>query len=285
MFANFQKAIANRVIHKSSRGIILKGQFVRLNPLEFANYEDNLVNTLMANYRHQRLDETLEYCNQALVQVERERKDGQEFVFAKLLQKYRDDLPKHFKDQTISIISYNQVNPKSLPIEPATNLLYLIAKYDQRNPEAEAALIERLKEKDLNDATVSNIGDLLFYFQKTPEAAENHKEFVQAVTQRAQSFIDSNYSTVQTNGSTVEMYEPTERGSYSTLEKGVVDFLEAKGDSDFTICNKFKYIIPLKNTFYSLFSKKLAKNAWLYETSLFNELERVRAYLENKAQK
>ena len=281
MFTNFQKAIANRMIHSNPRGIILRSPFLRSSPIDFPDYEDNITNVLMANYRHHRLDETLQYFSDALKQNGEwtESLDSGKSIL-NLLQKYRSDLPKHFRAQTISIINYNQVNPKSLPIEPVTNLLYLIASFNSRNPAIEAALIERLKEKDLNDATISNIGDLLFYFQITPDAAGNHKVFVQAVKERAKFLIATGCSTVKENGSTVNVYEATEYGSYSTLEKGLVECLNSKGKSNSSVHFTFKYLIPLKNAFYSLYSKKLIRNAWLYETSLLYEFDRIRALLE-----
>jgi hypothetical protein len=275
MFTNFQKVIANRVIHKSPRGVIFNSGFLRINPVDFANHDESIANTLMANYRHQRLDESLEYYHQVLSQL------PQKPQLCQLIDGYRENIPKHFRDQTVSIIAYNQVDARSLPIESITNLLYLIAKFNQRNSDIEAAVIERLKEKDLDGATVSNIGDLLFYFQNTPEASKNHNEFVEQVAQRAQSFVDGNFSIVQPNGSTIDMYEASSIGGHSTIEQAVITCLETKGKSDRDTSIKFKYLYPIRNILLSLFTKKLNKDAWLYETSSYNELERVRAYLAN----
>jgi hypothetical protein len=275
MFTNYAKVIANKVIHQNPRGTLIASRFIRQNPLDFSETEETTSTILMKNYRYQRMDETLQYCSKLVNDTVPNSK------FGSLLVKYKKEIPEHFRDQVMSMIKFDQINPSRLSIEPMTNILYMASKFETRNEELENALIIRLKEKSIEDATISNLADLLCYFNSSQKIAESHKDFVNKVAERAKEIVKSGILTVQYNGSNIGLYEANAHRAYSTLEQGVIQFVNAKGSNDLSLSIRYGFLMPLGNFFLNLISKKLNNNAWLFEASHFNELQRLVAFLED----
>ena len=273
MFANFSKAIANRVVHGGRSAGRLRGGFVRTSPLDFPRREDSIALNIMGNYRAHRLAEIYEYGASQMDSAKPNSKFGG-------LIKEKSEALKTAHDNTTSLIQHYQIAVETLPLEAVANLLYLIARLNTANERLETALLRRLAEKSAEDATETNLADLLFYFKAKPAQAGAHKELLSALVSRAKRVQQDGLTPLGLNGSTVGLYEAKPSGGYSALETGIFAFLESKGAEDAKLFFKYKYVLPAFNAIFTATWLKQESEAWLAELSPFNELQRLSAHLE-----
>lgn len=274
MFTNFSKVLANKSVFNAKNTLVLSSRFLKFSPVQFQNFEDNQDNRILLSYQNQRKAEILTHWINVAAQIKPKS------YFGKYLGQLHTNLSLIPKETFEKLILTKQILLGRLTIEGLTNLCYLYRHYCVQSQEFEIELEKLLGNIRLEDASVSNIADILFYFAKKETTDEKSKQFVANALQFADKHFQNNYWFVGLNGSNTMLYQDAPKGAYGVLEYDAGLFFEEKGKRDLWLFVLHSYVYRVAAVAAQLLFRKSEANVDPTVISLAVELNRLDSYVK-----
>lgn len=211
MYLNWSKLLSARLTHSGRIPVMFINPRITTHPLQTGYQDTKTVDFLMKAYNAERNLENFEYLLDNSVYDHRLRT---------VVERRRDfnlRLRESVKAELEKLTRFGITNDDYMHIEACTNALYLMAIHDIVNLEATDYLIARIESKGLENCSLHNLGDLLYYFKKT----NTHSIVQHRVLELARKRLEDVNQTlfVNENGGALFYYEKSENQGMSQLEK------------------------------------------------------------------
>lgn len=240
MYINWSKLLPAKFTHSNRLQNHLRNPLMRTHPLQTGHTDTRIIDFLMKAYHTERSTENYEYYLHCI------EKSHRLYSHIEKCHNFNLSIRDSVKSELESLTRFGITVDNSLHIEACTNALYLMALYDVRNLETSDYLITMIESKGIENCSIHNLGDLLYYF-KTYGVNTNLTRKISDLAKRRLDLIDKMIS-VDYNGGSVQYFERSKDMGYSELEKAVQS-------NSLLIYFRFKYLTNVmayyNNNFYS----------------------------------